>query len=148
MDEETTQRKEMWLKLFIENSDDRWLDSAVYLVVIWSLASFGGTCSGSAQKPKEWIAALKRHPRGSRNTNCWMLQLGNMRLGEILGSIWCSEVREVVKLFSEIQGLKERTRGWTGAQHNTCSKHRLLELLLNMRFKMWGKTGIEGYFCT
>ena len=69
MDEETTERKERWLKSLIANGDDRGLDAAAYLVVIQALASSGGTCSGSAQKAEEWIVALKRHHRGSGNEN-------------------------------------------------------------------------------
>ena len=69
MDEETTERKERWLKSLIANGDDRGLDAVAHLVVIRSLMTSGGTCSGSAHKYEEWIAALKRHHRvpGSEN---------------------------------------------------------------------------------
>ena len=69
MSEETTKRKERWLKSLIDNGDDKGLDAATYLLVIRGLASSGGRCSGSAQKAKEWIAALKKHHRGSGNKN-------------------------------------------------------------------------------
>ena len=69
MDEETTKRKERCLKSLTANGDDRGLDTAACLVVIRALASSGGTCSGSAQKSIEWIAALKRHNRGPGKTN-------------------------------------------------------------------------------
>ena len=53
----------------MSNGGDRVLDAAAYLVVIQSLTSTHVTCSGSAQKAEEWIAALKRHHRGSGNKN-------------------------------------------------------------------------------
>ena len=59
----------MWLKSLIYNGDDRGLDAAAYFVVIQALESFSGTCSGFTQKAEEWIAALKRHHRGSGNKN-------------------------------------------------------------------------------
>ena len=43
MDEETTERKERWLKFLIANGDDRGLDAAAYLIVILALESSGGT---------------------------------------------------------------------------------------------------------
>ena len=67
MDEETTERKERLLKLLIANGDERGLGIAAYLVVIRALESSVGTCSGSYQKPKDWIAALKRHHKVSGN---------------------------------------------------------------------------------
>ena len=63
-----------------------------------------------------------------------MLQLGNMRSGDILGASCCSEGIAVVELISEIQGLKECNGEWTVAQYNTRSKHRFLQLLLNVSF--------------
>ena len=69
MDEETTERKERWLKSLIANGDDKLLDRAAYPVVIRALASSGGTRHGSSQKSEEWIDALKRHHRGSGNEN-------------------------------------------------------------------------------
>ena len=58
-DEETTERKERWIKLLIENGDDKVLNAAAYLFVIQSLESYSGTCNVSAQKFEEWITALK-----------------------------------------------------------------------------------------
>ena len=77
-----------------------------------------------------------------------MLQLRNMRLGEILGASCCSEFRAVVKLIAETQVPKECNGVWTGAQHKTRSEYRFLQLLLNMHFKRWGATDREGYWRT
>ena len=69
MDDETTERKETWLKFLIDNGDDIGFYAAAYLIVIGALASSSGTCSGSAQKPEEWISTLKIHHRVSGNEN-------------------------------------------------------------------------------
>ena len=52
MDEETTERKERWIKSIISIGGDNGLNAAAYLVVIQALVSSGGTCSVSSQKSK------------------------------------------------------------------------------------------------
>ena len=81
MDEENTERKERWMKSLIANGDDRGLDAADYLVVIWALVSSVGTCIGFFQKVKEWVSALKRHYRGSgENILRQMLNVTNWKI--------------------------------------------------------------------
>ena len=62
-------RKERCLKSLIANGDGIGLDTVSHLVLIRDLFSSGGICSGSAQKPEEWISTLKIHHRVSGNEN-------------------------------------------------------------------------------